>query len=104
MPALYIHKIEYNLFQIFNTYAFKVINPASTEKLFFEFLSDFSVWYSLIPLEMRSERKNFLSALQVCFLGATRFVCLVLTGVRVANFFNIAHFDLISSYRIHIGA
>jgi hypothetical protein len=44
---------------------------------------------------MRSERKFFLSEPEVCFSDATRFVRLVLTGVRVANFFNIANFSLI---------
>jgi hypothetical protein len=33
---------------------------------------------------------------------STRFVRLVLTGVRVANFFNIADFDLIFLLSLHI--
>ena len=51
---------------------------------------------------MRSERKIFLSQPEVCFLDATRFVRSVLTGVRVANFFNIANFDLIFLHNTHI--
>jgi hypothetical protein len=51
---------------------------------------------------MRSERKIFLSLPEVRFLDATRFVRLVLTGVRIANFFNIAHFDLIFLHNTHI--
>jgi hypothetical protein len=34
-------------------------NPASTEKFFLEFLSDFSVYYPTRPLDMRSERNFF---------------------------------------------
>jgi hypothetical protein len=44
---------------------------------------------------MRSERKNFLSVPEVCFLEATRFVHLLLTGVRVTNFLNVANLNLI---------
>jgi hypothetical protein len=62
---------------------------------FFEFWSNFSVCFPIRPLDMRSERKKFLSVPEVCFLDATRFVRLVLTGVRVTNFFNIANFDLV---------
>jgi hypothetical protein len=51
---------------------------------------------------MRSERKIFLSIPEVCFLDAARFVRLVLTGVRVANFLNIAKFDLIFFHNTHI--
>jgi hypothetical protein len=53
-------------------------------------------------MDMRSERKIFLSVLEVCFLDATRFVRLELTGVRVANFFNIANFDQIFLHNTHI--
>jgi hypothetical protein len=35
------------------------INPASTEKFFSEFWPNFSVCFSLRPLDMRSERKIF---------------------------------------------
>ncbi len=41
------------------------INPASTEKIFFEFWSDFSVCFPLGPLDMRSERNFFLSLPEV---------------------------------------
>jgi hypothetical protein len=78
------------------------INPASTENFFFDFWSDFSVCFPIRPLNMRFERKIFLSVPEVCFLDATRFVRLVLTGVRVANFFNIAYFDLIFLHNTHI--
>jgi hypothetical protein len=44
---------------------------------------------------MSSERKKSLSLTEVCFLDATLFVRLVLTGVRVPKFLNIAKFDLI---------
>jgi hypothetical protein len=44
---------------------------------------------------MSSERKKFLLLLEVCFLDATRFVRLVLTGIRVPKFLNITEFDLI---------
>ncbi len=77
-------------------------NPASTEKFFFEFWSDFSVCFPLGPLVMRYERKNLLSLPEVWFLDATRFVRLVLTWVHVANFFNIAHFDLIFLHSVQI--
>jgi hypothetical protein len=40
-------------------------NPASTEKIFFEFSSDFSVCFPLRPLDMGSERKFFLSLPEV---------------------------------------
>ena len=79
-----------------------LFNPASTETFFFEFWSDFSVCFPLRPLDMRSERKNLLSIPEVCFLDATRFVCLVLTGVRVVNFFNITNFDLVFLHNTHI--
>ena len=78
------------------------LNPASTEKFFFKFWSDFSVCFPLRPMEMRFKRKKFLSLPEVWFLDATRFVCLVLTGVRVANFFNITHFDLIFLHSVHL--
>jgi hypothetical protein len=79
-----------------------ILNPASTEKFFFEFWSDFEVCYSLRPIDMKSEKKNFLSEPEVGFLGATRFVCLVLTGVRVANFVISLNFNQIFLHRIHI--
>ncbi len=41
------------------------INPASTEKFFFEFWSDFLVCFPLRPLDMGSERKFFLSLPEV---------------------------------------
>ncbi len=41
------------------------INPASTEKIFFKFSSDFSVCFPLRPLDMGSERKKFLSLPEV---------------------------------------
>ncbi len=72
----------------------KQINPASTEKFFSEFWSNISVCFPLRPLYMRSERKFLLSLLEVWFLDATQFVRLVLTGVRVTNFLNIANLDL----------
>jgi hypothetical protein len=51
---------------------------------------------------MGSERKFFLSLPEVWFLDATRFVRLVLAGVRVTNFLNIANFDLIFLHNTHI--
>jgi hypothetical protein len=41
------------------------LNPASTENFFFEFWSDFSVCSPFRPLDMRSERKFFLSIPEV---------------------------------------
>ncbi len=74
---------------------FMSLNPASTEKFFFEFWSDFSAYFPLRSLDMSSESKKLLSTPEVCFLDATGFVRFVLTGVRVANFLNIAKFELI---------
>jgi hypothetical protein len=79
-----------------------IINPASTENFFSEFWSDFSVCFALRPLDMRSERKFFLSIPEVWFLDATRFVRLVLPGVRVTNFFIFAIFDLIFLVSVQI--
>ncbi len=53
---------------------FTQFNPASTDNFFFKFWSNFSVCFSLRPLDMRSERKFFLSIPEICFLDATRFV------------------------------
>jgi hypothetical protein len=72
----------------------KLFNPASIETFFSNFDQIFQ-YFPLRSLNMRSERKNFLSIPEVCFLDATRFVRLALTGVRVANFLNIAKYDLI---------
>jgi hypothetical protein len=80
----------------------ETFNPASTEKFFFEFWSKFSAYFPLRPLDMRSERKKILSIPEVCFLDATRFVRLVLTGVRITNFFIFAIFDLIFLLNVHI--
>ena len=80
----------------------ELIIPASTENFFSEFWSDFSVCFPLRPLDMRSERKKMLSIPEVCFLDATQFVRLVLTGVHVANFLNIVKFDLIFLHNTHI--
>ncbi len=80
----------------------KKFNPASTEKFFFEFWTDFSICFPLRPLELRSERNFFLSLPEVWFLDATRFVRLVLAGVRVSNFLNIAKFDLIFLHNTNI--
>ena len=79
-----------------------LFNPASTENFFFKVLNDFSVCYSLRPVNTISERKFFLLVLEVCFFGATRFVCLVLLGVRVANFVNIGNFRLNFLHSLHI--
>ncbi len=45
---------------------------------------------------------SIIKIYRVCFLDATRFVRLVLAGVRVTNFLNIANFDLIFLHNTHI--
>jgi hypothetical protein len=92
LPSVFIHRICNFLFV---QYISCSLIPASTEKFFFEFWSDFSAYFPLRSLDMSYERKIFLSLPEVCFLDATRLVCLVLTRVRVPKFLNIAKFDLI---------
>ena len=71
------------------------LNPPRTKEFFFEFWSDFSVCTSPGPLKMKSEIIFFFFQPEVHFLGADRFDRLVLTGVRVTNFFKNGNFDLI---------
>ena len=99
---LLLHLIQTKLWNINRLPGTSMFKPASTEKFFSEFWSDFSVCFPLRPLDMRCERKIFLSIPEVWFLDATRFVRLVLTGVRVTNFFIFAIFDLIFLLSVHI--
>jgi len=62
--------------------------------LIFRYVSPLDLWIW--------DPKEFLSLPEVWFLDATRFVRLVLTAVRVTNFFIFAIFDLIFLLSVHI--
>ncbi len=62
--------------------------------LIFQYVSPLDPWIW--------DPKEFLSLPEVWFLDATRFVRLVLTAVRVTNFFIFAIFDLIFLLSVHI--
>ncbi len=69
-----------------------ILTQQILRNFFLEFWSELSAYFPLRPLDMRSERKEFLSLPEVCFLDVTQFVRLVLTGVRITNFFYFCDF------------
>jgi hypothetical protein len=77
-----------------------------TQLVLRNFFSNFGLIFQFVspprPLDMRFKRKKKFSVPEVCFLDATRFVRLVLTGVRVTNFLNIANLDIIFLHNTQI--